>query len=695
MGWPWDFVDSGNSLAALLLDLVNRRSRRPNPNPAPSTMRYLPCCRALLAASLLLPTALSAQAWTESSLGAGQTWSTSETPLGSGPLTRIQGTIAAGRAADIYLLRVDDLATFQVTSVGGASFDTQLWMFGTDGTGFAHRDDDVGSTQSTLTGFGAYGPGTVLIAISEYDNDPLDQNGNQLWADTPFDTERWPDGPGAANSFTQWSGTSTVARPYTLTLRGASFAAELNPADTQVAFAWVENPPNTASTPNFSYQHTPSGELIVTERLGVGYCRVMLPGHLGAGGNLQVTSAEFPGTSDFVTVVESFVANAGKVECYIATFDATGQVVDGDFTLVYRVGGRPTDRTAYLWADDPTAASYTPTVNYAFNGNRGFPTIVRTGLGAYTVTLPGLANGAVGGHVQVSPIATDLASRVQTIGWGPTGADMMAQVRTFDGAGNAADRMFLLSYTETAAAQAPHLGSSAHVWAHNASAASYVPSVTYQASNGTNAPAAPITITRAGVGSYDVLLPSHLDDLGVPTVGIYGTTPGAARIRDWGSTPAGGTSIRVETTDPSNTLADRRFVLQFTSARPAGTPARNDVIGGGCNGATLRGITRPRLGATWQLALDNLSPTAVLPFTFVGFGNPNLPLDSQGMPGCVQHADLTAVVIGANPAYSLSLPNDPSFLGLVLHVQGGAFEATLNALGIGLSSAIRGFVGDV
>ncbi|MBP8302164.1 MAG: hypothetical protein KA020_17485, partial [Planctomycetes bacterium] len=324
-------------------------------------MRHLPYRGVALAASLLLPTALSAQTWTESTLGAGQSWSTSETPLGSGPLTRIQGTIAAGSSADIYLVRVDDLATFQVSSVGGASFDTQLWMFGVDGAGLAHRDDDVGSTQSTLTGFGPYGPGTVLIAISEYDIDPLDQGGNQLWNDTPFDTERWPDGPGAANLFTQWSGTSNVARPYTLTLRGASYAAELNPTEAQVAFAWIENPSTTGLAPSTSYQHTPSGELIVTERLGVGFCRVLLPGNLRDGGNLQVTSAEFPGASNYVTVVESFLLTSGKLSCWVRTFDAAGQLVDGDFNLVYRVGGRPTDRTAYLWASNPTAAAYTPT----------------------------------------------------------------------------------------------------------------------------------------------------------------------------------------------------------------------------------------------------------------------------------------------------------------------------------------------
>lgn len=659
-------------------------------------MPNLPRLGTLFAATLLLPTLLSAQTWTETAAGAGQTWSTSETPLGSGPLTRIQGTIAAGRAADIYLVRVDDLATFQVSTVGGANFDAQLWMFGADGTGLAHRDDDVGSAQSTLTGFGPYGPGTVLIAVSEYDNDPLDQNGNQIWNDTPYDTERWPDGPGAANPFTQWSGTSSTARPYTLTLRGASFAAEVNPAETQVALAWVQNTPTSGPAPFLSYQHTPSGELIVTERLGVGYCRVLLPGHLGDKGNLQVTSADYPGTSDFVTVVESFLSIPGKMLCDIRTFDAAGQPVDGAFNLVYRVGGRPTDRTAYLWANDPIAASYNPAPLYAFNGNRGSATILHTGVGVYQVTLPGLASSNFGGHVQISPIASGIASRAQVEGWYNAGADLRVFVRTFDGAGNAADRMFLLSYTETPAAQAPHLGASAYLWANSPTQSSYVPDLAYQASNGTSAPFAPITITRAGVGTYDVLVPTHQSFLGVPIVGIYGATPGAACVRDWVDTPAGGTSIRVECKDTNYNLTDRQFVLHFTSAHPAGTPARNDVIGGSCNGSTLRGISRPHLGATWELALDNLPPTATLGFTILGVGNPNLPLDGLGMPGCVLNADLTLLgIFVGNPAVALGVPNSPSLVSAELHAQAGAFEPTLNAFGAGFGNAIRGVIGDV
>ena len=193
-----------------------------------------------------------------------------------------------------------------------------------------------------------------------------------------------------------------------------------------------------------------------------------------------------------------------------------------------------------------------------------------------------------------------------------------------------------------------------------------------------------------------MLLPAHIDVLGVPIVGLLGTTPGVARVRDWVSASGSATKVSVECTDINGNLINSVFLLQFTSAIPAGTPASNDVVGGSCNGSTLRGTSRPRLGGTWQLALENLPPAATLPFTIVGAGNPNLPLDSLGLPGCVLHAELTLLTIfGGNPAYSLSVPNSPSLLGGLLHAQGGAFEPTLNAFGAGLGNGIRGVIGNV
>lgn len=656
-------------------------------------MLHLPCHAGLAAALTLTAFTLPAQTWTE--VGAGSTSTSSETPLGRGPLTSIQGTLAAGQAADIYLVHVDDPATFRASTAGGASFDTQLWVFDVDGRGLTFRDDDAGSGLSTVSGQ-FLGGGTVLIAVSEYDNDPLDSTGVELWNDTPYAIERQPDGPGAGNVFTQWSGTSATARPYTLTLAGASFAAEASPQDTQVAFAWIDaSIPAATFVADVSYQHTPTGERIIANRLAPGRFRIDLPGHLSAFGNVQVTT----NSSIHTTVVETFAPNNGKLGVWVNTVDLAGVAVDAPFQLVYRVGGRATDRTAYLMADQPTTASYPANPGYAFNGNRGVPTIARLGVGYYSVTLPGLATViSAPGHVQVSPITINTLAlrRAQVVAWAPVGADLVVQVQTKDGAGSPVDETFLLAYTETAADQPAHLGSGAFVWAHDPTAPSYAPSFNYTASNGTAGPHAPITITRSATGTYAVTLPDHNQAFGVPMVSLHGATPGNATTTFWTTAAGGGTVIDVECRDAAGALADRTFLLQWTSAYPAGTPARNEVVGAGCNGSTLLGATRPVLGGSWQLELANVAPTAVVPFTLLSTTDPGLPLDGLGMPGCVLHADLNLLVVFlGNPAATVAVPNLAALLGVTLMAQGGALDPTQNAFGAGLSNAIRGVIGDV
>ena len=165
--------------------------------------------------------AVNAQTWIE--VNAGQLPATAEVPLGVGALTQIDGNLDTGNDVDMYKIRVADASTFTCSSVGGATWDTQMWMFDTAGNGISFKDDD-GPLQSTLTGQFLSGPQTVLIAISRYDNDAIDSNGDQIWNDTPFNLERQPDGPGAANPVDDWNnGAFGTAGSYSLFLTGAEY----------------------------------------------------------------------------------------------------------------------------------------------------------------------------------------------------------------------------------------------------------------------------------------------------------------------------------------------------------------------------------------------------------------------------------------------------------------------------------------
>src|SRR5262245_42166976 len=73
---------------------------------------------------------------------------------------------------------------------------------------------------------------------------------------------------------------------------------------------------------------------------------------------------------------------------------------------VARAGGARSGKTGssaqlgYVWANQPSSASYTPSLTYQFNSAGGTNTITRSGVGQYTVHFPGLST--LGGHVQVT-----------------------------------------------------------------------------------------------------------------------------------------------------------------------------------------------------------------------------------------------------------------------------------------------------
>ncbi|MBL8880994.1 MAG: PEP-CTERM sorting domain-containing protein [Phycisphaerales bacterium] len=140
--------------------------------------------------------------------------------VGTGDLDEIDGELFG--FADLYCIRIVDEAQFSATTVGGASFDTQLWLFDVNGFGVAFNDDSQSTLQSTLTSTFVNTNGIYFLGISAYDYD-ADSAGGAIWLDGPFGAERAPDGPGAGGALSGWSGTSFADGPYKILLKGASF----------------------------------------------------------------------------------------------------------------------------------------------------------------------------------------------------------------------------------------------------------------------------------------------------------------------------------------------------------------------------------------------------------------------------------------------------------------------------------------
>ena len=194
-------------------------------------MKALLAC--FVALGVLFAAPAMAQIWTEQP-DAGDLPGTAQIPVGGGPLTTISGTIGASDA-DMYCIRIDAPAAFRASTCGGTSLDTQLFLFRENGTGVTHDDDDSScapGTPSTITGTFVSAPGQYLIAVSTYNRDPVGAGGCLIWANSPFNVERAPDGACPASPVTAWTGSTTVTGTYTITMTGVSYcgATAVEPA---------------------------------------------------------------------------------------------------------------------------------------------------------------------------------------------------------------------------------------------------------------------------------------------------------------------------------------------------------------------------------------------------------------------------------------------------------------------------------
>ena len=144
---------------------------------------------------------------------------------GTGTLAQIRGTVL-GDDADLFLIEICDADNFSATTVGGADWDTQLFLFDLDGRGVAFNDDSpqVSGTQSTLTDRYVTAGGRYYLAISRFDKKPVDRFARRLWENDPLAVERFPDGPGAAEPFSAWeTQVLGVSGAYLILLTGTCF----------------------------------------------------------------------------------------------------------------------------------------------------------------------------------------------------------------------------------------------------------------------------------------------------------------------------------------------------------------------------------------------------------------------------------------------------------------------------------------
>jgi hypothetical protein len=223
--------------------------------------------------------------------------------------------------------------------------------------------------------------------------------------------------------------------------------------DARFAYAWADQPYAPSYTPSTLYQHNSEGQAALTiTRGGTGDYTVRIPGMTqqvsfstppGNGGSVTVTAY---GTGPESCKVGNWWFDSTDAYVHVYCFIPAGAPVDTMFTMTYHsheslfslLGGHG----SYAWANQPLAASYTPSLYYQYDDSS--ITIARTGVGQYTATFP--SKGEAGGNVQVTAYGTG-PDRCKVGGWWPSSADELVEINCFNASGNPEDSMYTVAFT--------------------------------------------------------------------------------------------------------------------------------------------------------------------------------------------------------------------------------------------------------
>ncbi len=181
---------------------------------------------------------------------AGDLPATALTPEGSFGLTQINGSLSSVNDRDMYLIHIDNPATFSATTASG--FDTQLFLFKADGKGVVSNNDNGAPGLQATVGIPlgnlanapfSIAPGDYYLAISSWNSDPT-SGGNLIWLTTPFGAHSTPNGAGALGAINGWTNSGFAGGAYAINLTGASYAkydaiASLAIADNDAGFVQV------------------------------------------------------------------------------------------------------------------------------------------------------------------------------------------------------------------------------------------------------------------------------------------------------------------------------------------------------------------------------------------------------------------------------------------------------------------------
>lgn len=231
-----------------------------------------------------------------------------------------------------------------------------------------------------------------------------------------------------------------------------SYAYRSGAPGSQGGYVWANDSTSASYTPAGQYQWSSTGGTNTVTRNNVGDYSVFFPGQSFLGGTAEVTAYN----SNRHCKVQSFATEGDGQRVYVRCYKSNGEARDSQFTLAFsNVSPNNTPAFAYAWADNSTAASYTPNISYqkgfvggAWSG--ALPpakpvTVTRSATGQYHVDFPGLNVNGAKTNVKVTAFGSS-AGRCKVNGWGNSDANVLC----FGAAGEPADARFAITFSSDA-----------------------------------------------------------------------------------------------------------------------------------------------------------------------------------------------------------------------------------------------------
>ena len=214
-----------------------------------------------------------------------------------------------------------------------------------------------------------------------------------------------------------------------------------------VGFVWNSGPTISGTfTPDSSYSYNSGGGAVSITHNNTGSYSVTFAG-LGNGLNSDVEVTGYGSGANFCQSDGWGSSNGTDVSATVLCFTPAGALADNSFTLMYesRTSADHVPSEAFLWANQPTTASYTPALDYQYVYGGATSTVTRNSTGNYTALIPGFTSNRPSLMVTAYG-ATPAHCGVQSLTSGVSGAEINVICTNVHGV--LADTIFELSYTQ-------------------------------------------------------------------------------------------------------------------------------------------------------------------------------------------------------------------------------------------------------